>query len=373
MAQEFTDNIPGSSNQWEDDLDDIKDNFTALKSTFSGATAPSNPVAGMFWADTTNNILKIRDKNNNTWYSIFDLANNKPILSALSGDITGAMIAASIKDAAAGTASLRTLGTTGTTACAGNDSRLSDTRTPSDSSVSQAKLKTSSGSVSINTGGGVFHGLLTLPGGAYGFYPQISIIDQLNRLTLTTAQIFYRAAAGNYSATSTINLYAEGNSTGGDSITATQRYVTSSGEIFWIFQLRDKITKHIIATYAAPDHPCFGNGSKPLVAPHPFGHYDPLKHEIVVINPTETEIKELERRMIVNDETKPDLSLIEVVNKLYEIDEKAGSPPWPSVPVTVGLPTGHDWKRVQEGAKVIPVRKKIPKMEYFLTRTLRLK
>lgn len=43
-------------------------------------------------------------------------------------------------DAAAGTASRRTLGTGATQACAGNDSRLSDTRTPTDGSVTLAKI-----------------------------------------------------------------------------------------------------------------------------------------------------------------------------------------------------------------------------------------
>lgn len=47
-----------------------------------------------------------------------------------SGTITGLNIASSIKDAAAATASLRTLGTGSAQACAGNDSRLSDSRTP---------------------------------------------------------------------------------------------------------------------------------------------------------------------------------------------------------------------------------------------------
>lgn len=43
-------------------------------------------------------------------------------------------------DAVAGTGSLRTLGTGATSACAGNDARLSDTRTPSASSVTPATL-----------------------------------------------------------------------------------------------------------------------------------------------------------------------------------------------------------------------------------------
>jgi hypothetical protein len=45
-------------------------------------------------------------------------------------------------DAAAGTASRRTLGTSATSACAGNDARLSDTRTPAAASVTLATLAT---------------------------------------------------------------------------------------------------------------------------------------------------------------------------------------------------------------------------------------
>jgi len=46
------------------------------------------------------------------------------------GVVTFAKMAADTKDQAAGTASMRTLSTTGTSACAGNDSRLSNSRTP---------------------------------------------------------------------------------------------------------------------------------------------------------------------------------------------------------------------------------------------------
>lgn len=49
------------------------------------------------------------------------------------GTITDTDVAAANKDGVAGTASLRTLGTGATQACAGNDGRLSDSRTPSGS------------------------------------------------------------------------------------------------------------------------------------------------------------------------------------------------------------------------------------------------
>jgi hypothetical protein len=54
--------------------------------------------------------------------------------------VTDAKVATANKDGAAATVSMRTLGTGEFQACAGNDSRLSDTRTPTDESVSIAKL-----------------------------------------------------------------------------------------------------------------------------------------------------------------------------------------------------------------------------------------
>jgi hypothetical protein len=58
-----------------------------------------------------------------------------------SGAVGATEIASALKGgAAAGTEALRALGTTSTTAAAGNDARLSDTRTPTDGTVTTAKL-----------------------------------------------------------------------------------------------------------------------------------------------------------------------------------------------------------------------------------------
>lgn len=54
--------------------------------------------------------------------------------------ITLEKMAAETKNAAAGTASMRSLGTTATTAAAGNDSRLSNERTPANGSVTTEKI-----------------------------------------------------------------------------------------------------------------------------------------------------------------------------------------------------------------------------------------
>jgi hypothetical protein len=101
-------------------MEDMRDNFTALKSAFSGATDPADPVAGLTRLNTTSHRYGIRDEANNTYLEIWDMTNNKPILV----NIVVSDIPAAMKDAAAATPSLRTLGTSSTSACAGNDSRL---------------------------------------------------------------------------------------------------------------------------------------------------------------------------------------------------------------------------------------------------------
>ena len=196
----------------------------------------------------------------------------------LAGDLVS-----TLKDPATSTAGLRTLGTGAQQAMPGNA-----TPTPADNSVteaklangavSQAKLKTSTGSVST----GITNLTnLTLPGGEYGFYPQLQAPDGVT----ITAQI----AVPLYATAFVTNIAIAPNYVG-NTVYARQRYVTSSGEVHWVFILRDKVTKETISMYQAPDHPCFGNGGKPLLVPHPFGSYDPDKHEIIVINPSDEDI-----------------------------------------------------------------------------------
>lgn len=93
----------------------MEDNFSLLKSSFAGGSL-SDPVAGQIWDDTTNHLLKVRNETNNAWLTFWDTANNKPIVS----DLVSADFAAAMKDAAAGTASLRSLGTGSTQALPGN-------------------------------------------------------------------------------------------------------------------------------------------------------------------------------------------------------------------------------------------------------------
>jgi len=133
--QTYIDDCYAPGHQAQTDLQSFEDNFAALKSSFSGANAPSNPIAGMWWLDTTAHILKQRNEASNAWLSVWDMANNKPVLAnIIVGDIPAAM-----KDPAAATAGLRTLGTGAQQAAPGNDSRFG---TVPDGYVTAVKIAT---------------------------------------------------------------------------------------------------------------------------------------------------------------------------------------------------------------------------------------
>lgn len=246
--------------------------------------------------------------------------------------------------------------------------------------VSQAKLKTSTGEVSVTAASGGAGGPVSqaansaLPGGQYGFYPQVKAITTAGTLysKTATAQIANVFASESYVTNMYLKVDIDAVGASQGAAYAIQRYVTSSGEVFWIFMLRDISTKQVIMAWAAPDHPCMGNGGKPLVVSHPFGNYDQAKYEIIVVTPNESEINELSRKAIEIAEDKPDRSILQVIMEDYEIDEKGGAPDWPLKAVTVGLPPGTDWQRQPEGTLFTPIKKVIPDVG-FTRRTLRVR
>lgn len=390
-----TPSSPLSMAQLKTALDNM---FAAVVSTNRGATAPENPVEGMIWFDTSGDpteVLKVYRSAG--WRSLLAYNNTTGAITPyrnVNGTALASAFALTLLDDADADTALTTLGvsayaktilhdanasaaltTLGVSAFAKtilDDADADAVRTTigatfanivSDTSVteakmaasaiSQAKLKTSSGNVSHNASVGVTGTLLTLPGGEYGFYPRTQLADSLARSTYAEAKIFYKATTGNQALASYI--YLETNATGaGPVIYAYQRYVTSSGEVNWLFILRDKATKKKIASWFAPDHPCYGNGGKPNLVPHPFPDYNPATQEIIVINPTDEQITEMEAMQYVVDENKPDQSIGEIMDKFYEIDEES-SPKWPTKAVTVGLPEGHNWQSTNKN--IVPIKK----------------
>lgn len=77
MSQDWTDDCFASGHAAQEDLQNIEDNFACLKSLFSGASAPSSPVAGLLWLDTTNHLLMVRNEANDAWLTLYDLANQR--------------------------------------------------------------------------------------------------------------------------------------------------------------------------------------------------------------------------------------------------------------------------------------------------------
>jgi hypothetical protein len=192
--------------------------------------------------------------------------------------------------------------------------------TPSASSVGQSELKTTTGEVSWSSGAGEDK---TLPGGEYGFYPQIKGTD-------IDYGFFARSdySAGSY----TTNMCLEGSATS----YAKQRYVTASGHDHWIFLLVAKIDfekslpngKTIIVkkgelqgSYQAPDHPSANQGdATELDIPHPFGSYDPAKHEIVVVDNSDLQ-KMIQKKKQRRANGERGVSLLQVINENYLIDD----------------------------------------------------
>lgn len=68
---------------------DLNNALQALGSTNSGATAPSTPFANQIWYDTTNNILKIRNEDNDAWISLLTLNQTTDALQSVFGLVIG--------------------------------------------------------------------------------------------------------------------------------------------------------------------------------------------------------------------------------------------------------------------------------------------
>lgn len=122
---------------------------TDIDNQFIQSTAAARPAAGVVGrqhraTDTGAVSLDI----GSAWVDITNPDNTtveraSGVMQVKDGGITAAKIANALKPsggAAAGTEALRALGTTASTAAAGNDSRLSDQRVPTDSSVTNAKV-----------------------------------------------------------------------------------------------------------------------------------------------------------------------------------------------------------------------------------------
>jgi hypothetical protein len=70
MSQTFTEDSFAAGHVGLTDLQNMENNFMALKTMFSGSSAPANSTGGMPWMDTGKKLLKIRNSTNGAWLGI---------------------------------------------------------------------------------------------------------------------------------------------------------------------------------------------------------------------------------------------------------------------------------------------------------------
>jgi len=232
-----------------------------------------------------------------------------------------------------------------------------------DAAIGQSELHTSE--VSVSTAGA---SNLTLTGaGQYGFYPQ----TYKSGGGTMSANICATASHSSYATILWLSVLGSGGTA-----YAKQLYVTSSGEVYWVFILRAKVDLIIdgvnftagstLAMWQSPDHPCFGS-NKPELLQHPFPDFDDTKHEIICINPTDEEVKQIRAKAIMGTGVQ-NKDFLEVIADEYEIDDTV-QPAYPDIKVTVGLP--DNWQELPMGTKVVPIKKRI--LQPPMVRTSRLK
>ena len=142
------------------------------------ASAPSSPTEGTIYFDTT--VHNARIYSNGAWVVL--TASTQPYTDNQAKDAAAAAIAAGTQtglsvaynsttkaisftvpaDGTAATPTLRTLGTAATQAAAGNDARLSDTRTPTAGSVINASVASNAAISADKLADGTTNGVYTL-------------------------------------------------------------------------------------------------------------------------------------------------------------------------------------------------------------------
>lgn len=264
MAQLYTDDVFDPNHDGQTDLQNIENNFAALKSQFGGLTAPANPVAGMPWVDTTAHILKIRNEANSAWLSIFDLATGKPVGVSTDADTVDGFHAS--QSVAANNVAVRDASGNIAGNVLGNAATATTATTVANASISQSKLKTTTGVVSTAS---TFL-RATLPGGEYGFREQVrsSSDDEGDYYQAVTLERTNAAGTAiGQVVRSTFFSCLQIGAAYGKTIYAQQRYVQASppynlgdGEIpLFCFALIDK-NGDVRGMYTAPEAPWHNNG-----------------------------------------------------------------------------------------------------------------
>jgi len=182
-------------------------------------------------------------------------------------------------------------------------------------------LKTATSEVSNSTAATMNQ--YTFAGGQYGFYPQIKMTTaNTEGRSASIAGRSDRSMLGWTSYTTNISLFSDST----DTLYAIQRYITASGEDYWLWALIDKNTKEVLSMAGAPDHPAYGNSNDFDKQPHPFRSYDSNTQDIILIEKNQAKAMEQEAK-------DKGLSILGLIDRDYKIDF---SETYPYVPIHSG-------------------------------------
>lgn len=129
MAQNFTDDSYDQDHLVDTDMGNQENNDLTLKSSHSGSSSPSNPVAGMLWFFTTNDILKLRNNTGTAWYGLMHGDASQKIWVYRNSAMNGWVVDSSITDKLLGVKGGSTFVTGGTTAGTWSISGISHSHT----------------------------------------------------------------------------------------------------------------------------------------------------------------------------------------------------------------------------------------------------
>ena len=197
--------------------------------------------------------------------------------------------------------------------------------------ITQAKLNTTLGVEAMVDLLSATWANFELDGGTYGFYPQIKF--ETGALNVDVRFFFgFSGVEGDEEYTS--RLVVTHASATNKEVYVQQRYIDACSEVYFIFVLRYKDNKKITRIAFKPNHPAFMSGQDPANKPHPWVKiYDPDKHEIIIIFPSNEELKEM-KKLQNFAWGNPEYDLTQVLRKFYDIviDDKLR---WPKTKVTM--------------------------------------
>jgi len=191
--------------------------------------------------------------------------------------------------------------------------------TYSDLSVGASELDTSIQSQSQAIGVGASHEF-TLTGGLYCFLPRYKVAAGGVNLDQVSVSSHDATIDTSYSGP---YVFWDMDASSSGTAYVQHRYMNTSSNTFWYFIIRDRQTKEILGDSAAPHHPCFNTGCTVNQLPHPWhlnGFYNPDLHEIIVINPSMDQLKEI-RMAARQDRKNRDNDLLEALQRHFFIDE----------------------------------------------------